>query len=213
MPRTSRTIVAGQCYHLINRGNNRSRIFHDSGDYAAFLALMKRSQNRCGLSILAYCLMPNHVHAVVRSNADLDVTRWTHWLFSTHVQQHHAQHHTTGRIWQGRFKACLIQQDRHLVTVIRYVERNPLRAGLVSRAEHWPWSSLQWRLTNVGQVHLAQTPVGLPGNWAEFVNRPQTLGELNELRACVNQQRPFGDRKWIEEQAKRESDGSGDMLL
>lgn len=202
MPRTARAIVANHCYHVINRGNNRARVFHDSGDYAAFLSLMKKAQEHCKLSILAACLMPNHVHFVVRPEEETDVSRWAHWLFTTHVRRYHAKHQTTGRVWQGRFKAFIIQQDDHLVTVIRYVERNPLRAGLVARAEHWPWCSLRWRHTGEDATRLSESPVELPEDWTAFVNTPHTAAEVAAIRTCVNRQRPFGNADWVEEKAR-----------
>lgn len=139
MPRTARAIVADHCYHLVNRGNNQAPIFHEWADYAAFLSLVSKTQECIEVPILAACLMPNHLHLVVRPVEKDDVARWTQRLFTTHVRHHHRKYLTSGRLWQGRFKAFVIQQDEHLVTVIRYVERNALRAGLVTRAEDWRW--------------------------------------------------------------------------
>jgi putative transposase len=186
---------------VINRGNSRALIFHDSGDYAAFLSLMDEARERCKLSVLAACLMPNHIHLVVMPDNDSDLKKWMHWLFTAHVRRHHAKHKSTGCLWQGRFKSFIVQKDQHLVTVLRYVERNPLRAGLVSRAEHWPWSSLRWRQVAGASERLAQSPVALPGNWIEYVNEPQTAAELHALRICVNRQKPFGNDDWVEHQA------------
>jgi len=146
MPRTARAIVGDCCYHLINRGNQKAQVFHDESDYTQFLALISRAQDRLPLSLFAACLMPNHVHLVVRPADARDLSRWTHWLFTTHVRWYHARYATTGRIWQGRFKAFIVQEDHHLLALMRYVERNALRANLVERAEDWRWGSLAWRV-------------------------------------------------------------------
>jgi putative transposase len=202
MPRTARSIVGGYCYHLINRGNNCARVFHDQTDYRSFLAVIEEAQERVPVDILAVCLMPNHFHFVVRPGRDEDLALWTHWLFTTHVRRHHRRYGTSGRIWQGRFKPFVIQQDGHLLTVLRYVERNALRASLVQRAEHWAWGSLRWRTASTKPIQLAPSPVPLPSNWAEYVNEPQTATELQAIRTCVNRQRPYGSHGWVERTAR-----------
>jgi putative transposase len=202
MPRTARFIVANYCYHVLNRANKKARIFHAAEDYEQFLALIHLAQERIRMPILAACLMPNHFHLVVRPTAPEDLSRWMQWAFTTHVRWHHAKYGTTGRLWQGRFKAFLIQQDHHLLTVMRYVERNALRANLVERAEDWRWGSLAWRAARRPPVAVSRSPVPLPSYWRHLVNEPQTAAEIAEIRTCVNRQRPFGEQHWVEEQAK-----------
>jgi len=196
MPRTARAIVGGYCYHVLNRANRRAEVFHERADYEQFCALIARAQARLPLPILALCLMPNHVHLVVRPIANHDLAQWMQWAFTTHVRWYHAKYQTTGRIWQVRFKAFVMQEDHHLLTVMRYVERNALRAKLVERAEDWEWSSLAWRRVARPPVDLTTSPVSLPSYWRHYVNEPQTAAELAEIRACANRQRPFGDIEW-----------------
>jgi putative transposase len=202
MGRTARYIVPEYCYHLINRGNRRARVFHEDADYEQFLALIHRAQQRLELPILAMCLMPNHVHLVVQPAAAGDVSRWMQWVFTTHVHWSHAKYGTTGRLWQGRFKAFLIQADHYLLTVMRYTERNALRANLVERAEDWRWGSLAWRGARCPPVALSPAPIALPSYWRHLVNEPQTAAELDAIRRCVNRQRPFGDDAWVAARAK-----------
>ena len=155
--------------------------------------------------MLAACLMPNHVHFVLQPLAAKDVTKWMHWLFTTHSRRYNDKYEKVGHVWQGRFKASMAQCDQHLLTVARYVERNALRAGLVSRAEDWKWGSLCWRLASRPPVALTRMPVELPSWWKDFVNQPQTAAELAEVRQSVNKQKPFGEPGWILERA-READ-------
>jgi putative transposase len=201
MPRTARAIAAGYCYHVLNRGNKKGRIFHEPADYAQFQALIVRAQDRLELPLLAACLMPNHIHLVVQPRSASDLARWMHWVFTTHVRWHHAKYSTTGRLWQGRFKAFVIQADQHLLTVMRYVERNALRANLVERAEDWRWGSLAWRRSPSG-IALGNSPAPLPPYWRHLVNEPQTAAEMAEIRTCVNRQRPFGAENWVAAQAE-----------
>jgi REP-associated tyrosine transposase len=199
MPRTARTLLAGSYYHLINRGNNRAALFSNPAAFRSFLNLIMRAQERTPLAMLAGCIMPNHFHLVAASRVTGDFSRWMHWLLTTHGQHFHIEHGTSGRVWQGRYKAFLIQHDEHLLTVMRYVERNALRAGLVKRAEDWPWGSLAWRLGRACGPELANPPVPLPSDWTSYVNAPHTSKELEALRACVNRQNPYGDAAWTDD--------------
>jgi putative transposase len=188
---------AGCCYHVINRGNKKARVFHDAEDYAQFSAALHLAQQRVEVPILAACLMPNHFHLVVRPAADDAFGHWARWLFTTHVRWYHARYQTSGHIWQGRYKAFLIQEDHHLLTVMRYVERNALRANLVERAEDWGWGSLAWRAARSPPVAIAAAPIALPSYWRHLVNDPQSAAEVEAIRTCVNRQRPFGADEWV----------------
>jgi putative transposase len=196
MPRTARAIRGGWCYHVMNRGNNRATVFASQNDYLEFLGLMVEAQSRHALDLLAVCLMPNHFHLVARPAGDLGLSEWVHWLLTTHVRRHHGRRQSSGRVWQGRFKAFPIEQDGHLLTVIRYVERNALRAGIVARAEKWPWGSLAWRCGRYPGLALADSPVELPSGWIEYVNAPQTSEELDAVRRCATREQPFGSDGW-----------------
>ena len=127
------------------------------------------------------------------------------WLLTAHVRRYHRHYHGSGHVWQGRFKAFPIQQDAHLLTVLRYVERNPLRAGLVDRAEAWVWSSLRW--WGKGQrdrpAFMDDGPVDRPKVWVEEVNRPMTDEELEQLRRSVNRGTPWGTEIWTRRMAVR----------
>ena len=195
MPRRARASVGGVAYHVINRGNGRMRVFHRDGDYAAFVALLEQASQRHPMRLLAYCLMPSHFHLVLWPQADGDLSRWMQWLLTAHVRRYHALRGTSGHVWQGRFKAFPIQQDEHLLTVIRYVERNPLRAGLVRRAQDWRWSSLADDRGRPPTL-LAAWPVDRPRDWRQRVNQPQTDAELAAVRASVHRGSPFGQDAW-----------------
>ena len=111
----------------------------------------------------------------------------------------HANHHTvgTGHLYQGRFKSFPVQSDDHYFTVLRYVERNPLRAGLVRRAEQWRWSSA-WRRQQGGAEAslLTPGPLKLPDDWPQIVAQPQSEGELEAVRRSAQQGRPYGGSRW-----------------
>jgi len=203
MPRTSRAIVANHCYHVLNRGNNRMTLFHERADYVAFLWLLAESLDEFDVPLLAACLMPNHLHLVMQPRRDDDLARWAHWLFTTHARRFHKKYGTTGRVWQGRFRASVAQADRHLLTLLRYVERNALRGNLVDRAQDWEWGSLHWRQRGTGPVRLTASPTPLPSGWAAYVNQAQTAEEVEDIRNAISRQAPFGDEAWRKEKARQ----------
>jgi len=202
MPRTARASKGGICYHVVNRGNAQATVFHESTDYKSFISLIGRACERIPMRILSYCLMPNHFHLVIRPYDDDDMSRWMQWLLTSHVRRYHHLRGTSGRIWQGRYKAFPIQEDSHLLTVLRYVERNPVRANLVRSAIDWKWSSVLRSGTGRPSAILSQPPIPIPANWLAWVDQPISEGELNAVRRCGRRQAPYGSRSWTEETAK-----------
>ncbi len=197
MPRTARATPGGYCYHVLNRGNRRAEVFHSADDYAAFGALLRRACARVPMRLLGYCLMPNHFHVALWPSGDRDVSRWMQWLLTAHVQGYRTAYRSTGHVWQGRFKCFPIADDEHLLAVLRYIERNPLRANLVARAEDWPWSSLPVWADPPRLPFLDPGPVPRPADWAAYVNRPHTEAELRRLRYSVQREAPYGGEDWV----------------
>jgi putative transposase len=203
MPRTARASVGGICYHVLNRGNGRRRVFRKDGDYAAFLKAMSHASIEIPMRVLGFCLMPNHFHLVLWPVSDGDLSHWMHWLLNTHVRRYHKQYQSSGHIWQGRFKAFPIKQDKHLLTVLRYAERNAVRARLVRRAENWPWCSAPLWQAQERPPWLVAGPVARPSDWLAWVNGALTEAELEALRRSVNRGAPFGGAAWSANTAKR----------
>lgn len=202
MARTARASKGGICYHVINRGNARSTVYHNDSDYESFIHLMRMACDRIPMRVLSYCLMPNHFHLVLWPYGDGDMSRWMQWLLTSHVRRYHRLRGSSGRIWQGRFKAFPIQQDRHLLTVMRYVERNPVRANLVCNSADWNWSSISASAPIQRQSMLASSPVSRPDGWRELVDMPQNQVELDALRQCARRNAPFGSPAWTDQTAR-----------
>jgi len=204
MPRSARAAVGGICYHVLNRGNARREIFLKDGDYQAFLKALGHACVQVPMRVLAYCLMPNHFHIVVWPKADGDLSRWLQWLLNAHVRRYHQHYHSSGHIWQGRSKSFPIESDDHLLTVLRYVERNAVRARLARLAERWPWSSARWwRPGEQPPFYLDTGPVERRPDWLQWVNAPESEAELAALRTSVVRGRPFGDVGWVKRMAAR----------
>ena len=185
MARIPRTLLAGYIYHVINRGNGHARVFHKPRDYDAFLDLLAQARRRYAVKIFGFCLMPNHFHLVIEPETTLALSHFMQWLMTAHVRRYHRHYQSSGHVWQGRFKSFPIQRDEHLITVLRYVRQNPLRAGLVATESEWPWS-------NTKRVDLAD-PCPLED---KRVEAPLSAEQLRQVRECLNRQRPFGADEW-----------------
>jgi putative transposase len=201
MPRTSRIAPGGFVFHVLNRANGRAPIFEQPVDYQAFERVIARTSQYVPMRILAYCVMPNHWHFVLWPHDDGDLADFVHRLTTTHVRRWHLHRHSVGagHLYQGTFKSFPVQTDEHLLTVVRYVDRNPVRAGLVERAESWPWGSLQARMRrgqSSGTPELTDWPIARPKGWVEWVNKPLSGAELEACRLSVNRGRPFGAATW-----------------
>lgn len=194
-------------YHVLNRGAAGRRLFDAPGDYLAFETVLGEAHERVRMRTVAYCIMPNHWHFVLWPRADGDLSRFMYWLTMTHAKRWHGFRESTGdgHVYQGRFKAIPVESDRHFLTVCRYVERNPLRAGLVRRSEDWSWSSLHHRLRGDAQVRvlLADGPLPWPDDWLDLVHQPVTQAEKDDLRRCIHRGLPFGRDVWTLDMARR----------
>lgn len=155
MPRAARVVVPGTALHVIQRGNNRGRCFFGESDRAAYLRYLRRFAPSCGCLVHAYCLMSNHVHLLLTPQAAHGCG-----LLMKHLAQHYVQyvnrsHGRTGTLWEGRFRSCVAVSERYVLACYRYIELNPVRAGIVSRPEEYPWSSYRANAQGEGDSLLA----------------------------------------------------------
>jgi putative transposase len=199
MPRNARRLVDGLPYHVLNRGNRRQSIFSQDPDYETFLTTLADALERSPIAILAYVVMPNHFHLVMWTQQGGEISKFMRWFMNAHIRRYHrfGELWGTGHLYQGRFKAFPIQTNHHLLTVLRYVEANPLRAHLVARAEAWKWSSLTRKTSQDGRLIITPSPIRRPDNWVDVVNEKLPIPAYNSLRTAAQRQIPFGDPDWI----------------
>jgi len=159
--------------------------------------VFREAQERIPIRCLAYCLMPNHFHLVLWPSTDTELPAFMAWLTATHSKRWHAWRQTagTGHVYQGRYKAFPVSGDMHFLRVCRYVERNALRAGLVARAEDWPWSSLAHCASGVSPVSVTDWPVTRPADWIDLVQL-DVADETEDLRQAVYRGSPYGPQDW-----------------
>lgn len=202
MPRQARVSVGDVIYHVINRANGRQQIFNTDKDYQHFESLLTEAKELTDMRILAYCIMPNHWHLVLFPRSDTNLGEFMSWLTTTHVRQYRTKTQTIGygHLYQDRYKSFPVESNEYCNTLIRYVEQNPLRAKLVTRAENWQWSSL-WRREK-GSVQqqklLTPLPVELPLNYLQSVNDILDTERLSVIRHSVNKGKPFGTDSWLD---------------
>ena len=169
-------------------------------DFAAFDRIPLEAHDRRPLRILSYCLMGNHWHFVVWPTTDGQLTDFFRWLAHTHAMRWRVAHRTVGygHLYQGRFKNFPVQAGEPLLKVCRYVERNPLTAGIVQRAEEWPWSSLWVREHGTPQQQgiLSAWPTVRPTNWVNRVNAAMTAKEESRWTLSLARSQPFGEAGW-----------------
>ena len=200
MPRVGRKAVGGVVYHVLNRGNGKARLFHKPADYDAFLRVLAQAKEAVPVRVLGLCLMPNHWHLLLWPREDGDLSRFMLRVATTHVRRAFAHRggRTGGHLYQGRFKSFPVQGDHHLLTVLRYIEANPLRCRLARTAAGWRWSSCSIRKADRDDpAVLDQLPVALPRDWEAVVQRRWAPQELEAVRQSVTRGRPFGEATWV----------------
>ena len=212
MPRPLRPIDDGLVYHVINRGNNRQDVFHKPADFQAFLTALVELKERKPFKLYGYCLLDNHFHLLVRPTGDATISRIMQSLLVSHTQRYHRHYRSGGHVWQGRFKSPVIQNDEHLLAVLRYIEANPLRAKIVTRADDYPWSS--YRVHGLGEAdelvdslimydELSPLAKVRQRKWAQKVHRPMEDAQLDAIRRSSATGLPYGDASWVKRLAKR----------
>jgi putative transposase len=193
-------------FHVLNRGVGRMRLFLKNADFAAFERHIEKTLESRPMRICAYGLMSNHGHLVLWPERDGDLGAFLQKLTIAHVRnwQEHRQRVGSGHLYQGRYKSFPVESDEHFYQVLRYVERNALRANLVERAEECRWSSLWRRVhgTTDDRRWLASWPLAEPRGWLRLVNEPQTDQELAALRRSVLRGQPYGSEAWVRRAAK-----------
>ncbi len=197
MARLARISVAQLPYHVTQRGNRRQSVFFREEDYRTYLALLQEENRRWQLKIWAYCLMTNHVHLIVWPETDQSLHRAiaeTHRRYTRYIN---FREKWRGYLWQGRFGSVPLD-EAHLIAAMRYVERNPVEAGMVEKAIDYPWSSAQSHVLGIPNPLLSpcfvteQTP-----DWADFLSASDEPLTVSRIEAQVRTGRPCGSVKFL----------------
>jgi putative transposase len=196
MPRPPRIDVAGEMYHVVNRGNDRNILFHTEADYAIFERLFFDKLEDADITCLAYVIMPNHWHLLLKTYEDGALSRFIQILMQAHTQIVRIQTRSigAGHLYQGRYKSFVIDTDTYFDGALKYIERNPVRAGLAPKAEHWQWGSAYHRIyaTKYAKLINADLPADLPTDYAAWINVATSPSEIDAQRLRMNRNKEAG---------------------
>ena len=205
MPRSARQTPGGYVYHVHNRAAGPA-VFATYWDYVTFTGSIDDARRRCPVRVLGYCLLPTEWRFLLWPDADSQVSAFVECLTRTHARRRLARDRVGGggRRYAGRFRAFPIQADAHVYAVLRHIDRGPVRAGLVERAEEWGWSGLGHQVSGDGPAdRLSDGPVPLPADWVSYVNQSPSAADLEALRESEERGCPFGTADWQRETASR----------
>jgi len=207
MARIARVVVPNAPHHVTQRGNRRLQTFFSDEDYQAYLDLLANWCGRHGVRLWAYCLMPNHSHLILVPPSEDAMARAvgeTHRRYSRRIN---FRENWRGHLWQGRF-ASFVMDEAYLIAATRYIERNPVRAKFVERAEDWPWSSaaghVDGRRKSLAENNwLADLTAGWVCDWREFLADADDAALGAAMRRAETTGRPLGDSAFIRSIEKR----------
>ncbi|NLH16542.1 MAG: hypothetical protein GX455_08185 [Phycisphaerae bacterium] len=204
--RARRQCPGGFVYHVLNRANSKRMIFENALDFMAFEHVLAEGVLQYPIRLLGYCIMSNHWHLLLWPYHDGELSVFMKWITMTHSHRWNAAHGETGfgHLYQGRFKSFPVQSNGHFLSVLRYIESNPLRAGLVSRSMFWRWSSLAIRQgIRKDGLSLADAPVSLPDHWLDLVDLHPNEGDLKKIERSIGRGCPLGDDAWTVQTASQ----------
>lgn len=204
MPRRARMYLPGHAYHVFQRGNNREACFIENENYRNYLDLWNECSRRYGVAVHAYCLMTNHVHFLVTPEKPDSISRATRDVGSRYAFYFNRRYRRTGTLWEGRHKASLVQDDRYFLVCSRYIELNPVAAGMVEEPEAYPWSSYlanAWGKDST-LVHHDEY-LGLAGDKAsrcrayrELFRQPLADRDIDLIEKANHYCQPVGDKRF-----------------
>ena len=197
MPRTARVVVPGMPHHITQRGSRQSNVFRDESDRSLYLEQLIDSCHEFLLRIIAYCLMTNHVHFVAIPEREDSIQKVFHRVHGTHAQRFNKKYELVGHLWQERPFSCVLDEG-HFWNAIRYVERNPVRAGLVNRAADYRWSSAAAHCNGEDDPVLSST-IRLERHFdrEEWLGENENLETNKIIRQCTATGRPCGDDDFV----------------
>jgi putative transposase len=196
MARLARIVVPGLPHHVTQRGNRREAIFFQDGDHEIYIDLLAEQALKAGVAVWAYCLMPNHVHLIVKPMRAGDLGRAVGEAHRRYTNFINARGRWTGHLFQSRF-ASVVLDDTHLIRAVRYVGLNPVRARLVARPEEWKWSSVRAHLSGVDDALVTVRPIldRVP-HLKEFL-QVDLEEDFSDLRRAEATGRPLGAPEFV----------------
>jgi len=200
MPRIARIVAEGHPHHIVQRGNNKQAVFFDSEDKRFYLELLKKYSAECGNVVHAYCLMNNHVHILATPEHDDSLARAMQKLSLRFTQHINKKYKRTGRLWECRFHSSVVDKEGYLWTVCRYIERNPVRAKIVSKPSQYEWSSASKnRRSDIVKSVWSEAE---KQEYTDYLNGPEDKDQIDVIKKQTYSGKPIGSSKFIDHMAK-----------
>jgi len=208
MPRIARAVAPGFPHHVVQRGNNREKVFFHDEDMAVYLFLLKKYSEKWRAPIIGYCLMPNHVHLMVIPSSGESLQKMMQGLTLCYCQHINRKYRRTGRLWESRYHSCIIDREAYLWAIARYIEQNPVRAMLAERPADYPYSSARAHCGLLQDPVLGDIlfPETEQGDYMKFLQSSIPLEQTKEIRQSLSTGRPLGSKHFvisIEEKLKK----------
>lgn len=205
MPRIARAVAAGFPHHIVQRGNNNEKVFFDKEDRGMYLSLLKKYSDKWGSPILAYCLMSNHVHLIIRPKKEEALYKMMQGVTLCYTQHINRKYKRTGRLWESRYHSCVVNKENYLWAVARYIEQNPKRAKIAKREEDFPYSSARAHIVGVKDEVLGEElfKEQQRKDYAAFIRAIIPKEEMNSIRYYTRTGRPFGSKEFIKKMEKK----------
>jgi len=201
MPRIARAVALGFPHHVVQRGNNREKVFLNNEDKEKYLSLLKKYSGKWNSPILAYCLMSNHVHLLTKPSKNESLCKMMQGITLCYTQYINKIYKRTGRLWESRYHSCIVDEEKYLWAVARYIEQNPVRAKIVKKAEDYSYSSA--KAHNIHGVKNDMLGEALfegrqRKDYIELMKASIKEEDINNIRNHTRSNRPIGSKSFIE---------------
>jgi putative transposase len=199
MPRIGRAVAAGFPHHVIQRGNNREDIFFEKDDRKQYLFLLKKYAAKWNSPVMAYCLMTNHVHLLTKPGSEESLFKMMQGLTLCYTQYMNRIYGRTGRLWESRYYSCIVDHEMYLWAVARYIEQNPVRSGLVEKAEDYAYSGALAHIKGSKDTVLGEDLFTNESrrDYGLLLRSNVPVKEIERLRYATRTGRPFGAEGFV----------------
>jgi putative transposase len=199
MARIARVVAVDFPHHIVQRGNNRNKVFFAQQTRHKYLELLRQYAQDWNVTILAYCLMTNHIHLLAKPHQLNALSKMMQGVSQAYSKYVNIKYRRTGRLWESRYYSCVVDKEKYLWAVARYIEQNPKRAQMVNQIEDYPYSSAKAHILGSSDKTLTEElfPVETRSDYLKFVKKKISGEELKKIRGTVKTGRPLGGNKFI----------------
>lgn len=205
MPRIARIVGAGYPHHIVQRGNNREEVFLNQRDYERYISFLSKYSEEKEIFVLAYCLMPNHIHLLLKPSEEEGLPKMMQGVTLCYSKYFNGENGRTGRLWECRYHSTIVDGDSYLWTVSKYIENNPVRAGIVKKPEDYLYSSAKAHILGKKDPLLKEPLFDKSklNEYREFIRSEQEKNVLEEIRKQTRSGKPLGDAEFLKALSER----------